>query len=225
MDRRPRIDRFHRGFIGPAGFIGTIAKSQRENVIAAQRQFRETETDDPGRPRFRRDDLRRWFGKKPEGEWEDIADRYRPGVETDEGWDNFIDNMNNQLRCRIKAEYYPPDPRWPDEPLLAITVDPLDDMPTNRPAHSETPWHISLGFYSTKYGPIKDAPKEEKAAYRNSLANIQERYAEWAEVILRGEVEGGTFALFRNSPIANDPDIRYVHDNSHYHDRAIHMTW
>ena len=225
MDRRPRIDRFHRGFIGPAGFIGTIAKSQRENVIAAQRQFRETETDDPGRPRFRRDDLRRWFGKKPEGEWEDIADRYRPGVETDEGWDNFIDNMNNQLRCRIKAEYYPPDPRWPDEPLLAITVDPLDDMPTNRPAHSETPWHVSIGFYSTKYGPIKDGTTADRANYKKALERIQRNYAEWAEVILLGNSQGGTFQLFRNSPIAADPDIQHVHANSHYWDRAIHMTW
>ena len=214
MDRRARI---HHDHWTQRGIIRTIAKSQRENVIAAQKKFREG---------FRRDDLRRWFGKKPEGEWADIADRYRhPGIATNEGWWNFIGNMNNQLRCRIKAEYFPPDKNYPDVPLLAIIVDPLDDMPTNRPAHSETPWHISLGVYSTKYGPIKDAPKEEKAAYRNSLANIQERYAEWAEVILRGEVHGGTFALSRNSPIANDPDIRYVHDNSHYFTRSIHLTF
>ena len=85
MDRRPRpvpnafrgigIDRAH---WSRTGVINTINTAQRENVIAAQKQFRETETDD--RPRFRRDDLRRWFGKKPEGEWEDIDDRYRhPG--------------------------------------------------------------------------------------------------------------------------------------------------
>ena len=225
MDRRPRIDRFHRGFIGPAGFIGTIAKSQRENVIAAQRQFRETETDDPGRPRFRRDDLRRWFGKKPEGEWEDIADRYRPGVETDEGWDNFIDNMNNQLRCRIKAEYYPPDPRWPDEPLLAITVDPLDDMPTNRPAHSETPWHVSIGFYSTKFGPIKDGSAADRANYKKALERIQRNYAEWQTVILTGHPQGGTWVLNDDPPVRTDPDIQYIHANSEYWEREIHLTF
>ena len=211
------------------GIIRTITKGQRENVIAAGKKFRETTDEDRplDRPRFQNDDLRRWFGKRPEGEWEDIDDRYRhPGLRTDEGWNNFTNNMNmNGIRCRVKAEYYPPDPRWPDEPLLAITVDPLDDLPTNRPAHSETPWHISIGFFSTKFGPIKDASKEDKAAFKNSLANIQRNYAEWQPVILQGESQGGTFALFPHSPIANDPDIQYVHANSQYWDRGIHMTW
>ena len=211
MDRRPRIDRTH---WSRTGVIRTIAKSQRENVIAAQKQ------------RFRRDDLRRWFGKKPEGEWEDLADRYRhPEIATDEGWHNFIGNMNNQLRCRVKAEYLTPDKDYPDEPLLAIIIDPLDDLPTNRPAHSETPWHISLGFYSTKYGPIKDGTKADRANYKKALERIQRNYAEWAEVILLGESQGGTFQLFPESPIAADPDIQHVHANSHYHDRDLHMTW
>ena len=232
MDRRPRpvphayrgigLDRAH---WSRTGVINTINKAQRENVIAAQKQFRETETDDPGRPRFRRDDLRRWFGKKPEGEWADIADRYRPGVETHEGWWNFMDNMNNQLRCRIKAEYYPPDPSWPDEPLLAITVDPLDDMPTTRPAHDETPWHISIGFFSTRYGPIKDASAVNRANYKKALERIQRNYAEWQQVTLTGHPQGGTWVLNDDSPVKNDPDIQFVHANSQYWDREIHMTW
>ena len=223
MDRRPRIDRTH---WSRTGVIRTIAKSQRENVIAAQKQFRETETADPGRPRFRRDDLRRWFGKKPEGEWADIADRYRhPEIATDEGWHNFIGNMNNQLRCRIKAEYLTPDKDYPDEPLLAIVIDPLQDLPTIRPPDSETPWHVSIGFYSTKYGPIKDGTKADRANYKKALERIQRNYAEWAEVILLGHTQGGTWVLNDDSPVKNDPDIQFVHDNSHYHDRAIHMTW
>ncbi len=222
MDRRPRIDRTH---WSRTGVIRTIAKSQRENVIAAQRQFRET-AEEHLRPRFENEDLRRWFGKKPEGEWEDIDDRYRhPGLRTDEGWDNFIDNMNNQLRCRIKAEYLTPDKDYPDEPLLAIIVDPLDDLPTNRPAHTETPWHISIGFYSTKYGPIKDGSAADRARYKNSLANIQRAYAEWQPVILTGHPQGGTWVLNDDSPVKNDPDIQFVHANSQYWDREIHMTW
>ena len=220
MDRRPRIDRTH---WSRTGVIRTIAKSQRENVIAAQKQFRETETDD--RPRFRRDDLRRWFGKKPEGEWADIEDRYRPGVETNEGWWDFMDNMNNQLRCRIKAEYLTPDKRWPNEPLLAVVVEPLQDMPTTRPAHSETPYHISIGFYSTKYGPIKDGSAVNRANYKKALERIQRNYAEWQPVILTGHSQGGTWELNANPPIANDPDIQFVHANSQYWDRGIHMTW
>ena len=221
MDRRPRIDRTH---WSRTGVIRTIAKSQRENVIAAQRQFRETA--EPGRPRFQNDDLRRWFGKKPEGEWEDIDDRLRhPGLRPDAGWRNFIDNMNNQLRCRIKAEYFTPVATHPDEPLLAIVVDPLQDLPTNRPAHTETPWHVSIGFYSTKYGPIKDGSAADRANYKNALERIQRNYAEWAEVILTGHSQGGTWELNANSPIAADPDIQYIHANSHYHNRPIHMTW
>ena len=163
--------------------------------------------------------------KKPEGEWADIEDRYRPGVETFDGWWNFIDNMNHQLRCRIKAEYLTPVTTHPDEPLLAIIVDPLDDLPTNRPAHTETPWHVTIGFYSTKYGPIKDGSAADRANYKNALERIQRNYAEWAEVIVWGEAQGGTFALFPDSPIANDPDIQYIHANSHYWDRPIHLTF
>jgi len=172
-----------------------------------------------------RRDRQNWFGKKPEGEWADIADRYRPGVETFDGWWNFIDNMNHQLRCRIKAEYLTPDKDYPDEPLLAIVVDPLQDLPTTRPPDNETPWHVSIGFYSTKYGPIKDGSAADRANYKNALERIQRNYAEWAEVILQGQSQGGTFALFPDSAIANDADIQHVHANSHYHNRAIHMSW
>ena len=59
MDRRPRIDRTH---WSRTGVIRTIAKSQRENVIAAQKRFRET-AEGHLRPRFENEDLRRWFGK------------------------------------------------------------------------------------------------------------------------------------------------------------------
>ena len=211
MDRRARI---HHDHWTQRGVINTISKAQRENVIAAQKQ------------RFRRDDLRRWFGKKPEGEWEDLADRYRhPEIATDEGWHNFIGNMNNQLRCRVKAEYLTPDKDYPDEPLLAIIIDPLDDLPTNRPAHSETPWHVSIGFYSTKYGPIKDGTTADRANYKKALERIQRNYAEWQTVILTGHPQGGTWVLNDDSPVRTDPDIQYIHANSEYWEREIHLTF
>ena len=99
MDRRPRIDRTH---WSRTGVIRTIAKSQRENVIAAQKRFRET-AEGHLRPRFENEDLRRWFGKKPEGEWEDIADRYRPGVETNEGWWPFGAYQIGRASCRERV--------------------------------------------------------------------------------------------------------------------------
>ena len=221
MDRRPRpvphaqrgigIDRAH---WSQTGIIQTINKAQRDNVIASQKLWQKL-----------RRDRQNWFGKKPEGEWADIADRYRPGVETHEGWWNFMDNMNNQLRCKVKAEYLTPVTTYPDEPLLAIVVEPLQDMPTTRPAHSETPYHISIGFYSTKYGPIKDGSAVNRANYKKALERIQRNYAEWQPVILTGHPQGGTWVLNDDSPVKNDPDIQFVHANSQYWDRGIHMTW
>ena len=61
MDRRPRpVPHAHRG-IGidrahwsRTGIVNTINQGQRENVIASQKLWQ----------KLRRDELRRWFGKK-----------------------------------------------------------------------------------------------------------------------------------------------------------------
>ena len=98
-------------------------------------------------------------------------------------------------------------------------------MPTTRPAHDETPWHISIGFFSTRYGPIKDASAVNRANYKKALERIQRNYAEWQQVTLTGHPQGGTWVLNDDSPVRTDPDIQHIHANSQYWEREIHMTW
>jgi len=37
------------------------------------------------------------------------------------------------------------------DPLLVLEIQPIGNFPTTKPPNTETPWHVSVGFYSDEH--------------------------------------------------------------------------
>ena len=135
----------------------------------------------------------------------DIFDRLTP--EAEEDWDAIRTSFTT-LRCRIRAEYLPSN--YPNHPLLAFVVEPIDPMPTTKPVMSNVPWHVSIAFYYPQFD--------------REFTRVHRRYLMAREVVLRGHIQGSSFELHPNSPIANDADVVALHQNGHYRHRDLHLS-
>ena len=123
-------------------------------------------------------------------------------------WDEATRDLT-QIKCKVKAEYYPTE-GYADNPLLAIAVKPLQELPTTSPPMSETPYHVSIAFHEKHLAKL--------------LKSIHTKYAKWKTVTLTGYVQGSTFVLDSKSPIANDPMIREAKAKSYYSNRNLHIS-
>ncbi len=125
-------------------------------------------------------------------------------------WDSVMYNFD-RMRVRIHAEYLGSN-AWPTTPLFVISVVPLDPhlMPVWGKPNSETPLHISIGFYDPEQKRRFDA--------------VHRRYLKPREVELLGYIEGSTFRL-NGGPIANDDDIQLLHANDKsYGHKPLHVS-
>ena len=146
-------------------------------------------------------------GRRPAETYTDIMDRLRPKKD----WDNIKKGLTS-IKAKVRADYLH-SPQYPDTPLLVMKVEPLQKLPTTRPTGSQTPYHISIAFYA-----------KQPADFRRRMDAVQLKYARSRTVMLKGHVQGSTFVLSESSPIANDPEIKYLHDNSYYASRPLHLS-
>ena len=135
-----------------------------------------------------------------------IFQRLSPAAEAD--WDAVVRTFTT-LHCKLRA-FYSGTNNWP-EPLLSLEVKPLQDMPTLFPDHSETPWHISIAFYE---------PQKSR-----EFRKIVQKYAEWREFVLVGNIYGGMFELDpERCPVGSDEDILALKRQGYYGDRPMHIS-
>ena len=129
-----------------------------------------------------------------------IMTRLRPGADAD--WNSVKRNFT-KMRVRMHAEYLGSN-EYSTTPLFVIRVVPLDPhlMPVWGKPNSETPLHISIGFYDPEQKRRFDA--------------VHRRYLKPREVELLGYIEGSTFRL-NGGPIANDDDIQLLHANDKWY--------
>ena len=122
-----------------------------------------------------------------------IMKRIHPWANAD--WNSVKYNFT-RMRVRMHAEYLGSN-AWHTTPLFVISVVPLDPhlMPVWGKPNSETPLHISIGFYDPEQKRRFDA--------------VHRRYLKPREVELLGYIEGSTFRL-NGGPIADDNDIQLL---------------
>ena len=99
---------------------------------------------------------------------------------------------------------------YPEPPLFALKVTPLQRLATIQPPNSETPYHISVAFFDP--------------AERRSFTALEQKYSEPREVTLKGRIRGMAFYLDATDPIASDPLIQSVHGKGHYAHKPLHVS-
>ena len=146
-------------------------------------------------------------GRIPSGTNTDVMDRLSP-MSVD--WERVKTHFTS-LKCKLRARYMGNN-RWPDNPLLILEVRPLQELPTIKPTDSQTPWHISVGFY---------APDRAKA-----FQNIVEKYMDWEEYTLIGWIQGASFYLDKYTcPIGSDQDLQaLIRADPDYGHKPIHIS-
>ena len=147
-------------------------------------------------------------GRIPRGTNTDVMDRLSP-MSAD--WHGVTHNFTS-FRCKIRARYMGSN-RWSDNPLLVLEVKPLEEIPTTKPPNSQTPWHITVGFY--------DSYKAQE------FRNIVEKYLDWTEYTLIGWVQGASFYLdTERCPVGSDQDLlALIRSDPYYGHKPIHMSF
>lgn len=142
------------------------------------------------------------------GTFTDVMERLSPASEAD--WWGVVGTFHT-LRCKVRARYLGNN-KWPDTPLLALEVQPQQQLPTRFPPESEVPWHITIAYYD---------PQRSR-----EFRSVVDRYAEFQEYTLVGKIQGAMFELDKNRcPVGSDPELLALkRSDPYYHDRPLHIS-
>ena len=100
---------------------------------------------------------------------------------------------------------------YPEQPLFALEVTPLQRLPTNQPPNTATPYHISIAF--------------SDPAKRREFTALEARYRKPRTVTLKGVVRGLAFYLDESrDPIARDALLQRVFRSGHYGHKGLHIS-
>ena len=136
----------------------------------------------------------------------DVMDRLSPESQAD--WDRVVRRFT-RFRAKVRARYM--NAAYGSDPLLVLEIQPLGKFPTTKPPNTETPWHISVGFYSDEYA------REFKA-----LVN---KYRNFEVKTLVGHIQGASFYLDTlRCDIGRDPLLQHLHRLGHYGNRPLHIS-
>jgi len=146
-------------------------------------------------------------GQIPDGTNTELTDRLSP---MSQDWEGLRKNFTS-LKCKVRARYMGGN-QWPGNPLLILEIRPLQELPTTKPPNSETPWHITVGFYE---------PSRDRA-----FKKIVEKYIDWEEYTLIGWIQGASFYLDTNAcPVGSDPDLQnLIRADAYYGHKPIHIS-
>ena len=167
---------------------------------------------------FRKLDAVTWEAHK--GEHPALAEDKRwyergGGPTDDDYWERAARLKANGLRCRIKS-HIGGNNSYPDNPMIALQVIPLEQPLMSEPARHNPYWHITCGLHS------KDNYAAEHAFFK--------KYGHWQEVRLRFlDVNDKAHAQLdvNTCPVATDPVIHALHQHpvNHYKDRPLHVSF
>ena len=136
----------------------------------------------------------------------DVMDRLSPASLAD--WDGVVRRFT-RFRAKVRARYM--NAAYGTEPLLVLEIQPLGNFPTTKPPNSETPWHISVGFYSH--------------AYAREFNTLVDKYREFEVKTLVGHIQGASFELDTlRCDVGRDPLLQRLHRLGYYGNRPLHIS-
>ena len=164
---------------------------------------------DTDAPRRRVTDAAR-RGAIPAGRDPDLSERMRnPRLLDDARWELYKQGFT-ELKARVRGVYLGSQ-AYPEQPLFALEVTPLQRLPTNQPPNTATPYHISIAFFD----PAK----------RREFAALEARYRKPRTVTLKGQIRGLAFYLDENrDPIARDKLLHRIFRAGHYGHKELHIS-
>ena len=145
-------------------------------------------------------------GPVPPGIDTDVMDRLSPASQAD--WDSVVKRFT-RFRAKVRARYM--NAAYDSEPLLVLEIQPLGDFPTVKPPNSETPWHVSVGFYSR--------------AYAREFNALVDKYREFEVKTLVGHIQGASFELDTlRCDVGSDRLLQRLHRLGYYGNRPLHIS-
>ena len=145
-------------------------------------------------------------GAIPPGVDTDVMDRLSAASQAD--WYGVVRRFT-RFQAKVRARYM--NAAYGAEPLLVLEIIPLGNFPTTKPPNTETPWHVSVGFYDRAYA------REFKA-----LVN---KYRNFEVKTLVGHIQGASFELDTlRCEVGSDPLLQNLHRLGHYGNRPLHIS-
>ena len=136
----------------------------------------------------------------------DVMNRLSPESLAD--WDRVVRRFT-RFRAKVRARYM--NAAYGTDPLLVLEIQPIGIFPTTKPPNSETPWHISVGFYSDEHA------REFKA--------LVDKYRKFEIKTLVGHIQGASFELDTlRCDVGSDPLLQHLHRLGYYGNRPLHIS-
>ena len=145
-------------------------------------------------------------GTVPWGDDTEIMDRLSPEASAD--WDN-VKRRFTRFQAKVRARYM--DSEFNEQPLLVLEIQPVGPFPTTKPPNSNTPWHVSVGFYDH--------------AYAREFKQLVDKYRKFEIKTLVGHIQGASFELDTlRCDVGSDPLLQHLHRLGYYGNRPLHIS-